>query len=105
MLDLILFLKSVPLFQALTLEEIAHLAEPAETASFAAGQVVFEAGGPVKHFAVIRSGTVELRIHDVAVDTITCGASFGENAFLEDARHAVSGTAVTDLIVLRFHRR
>ena len=104
MLDLILFLKSVPLFQALTLEEIADLAERAETASLAAGRVVFEAGEPVKHFAVIRSGTVELRIHGVAVDTITCGASFGENAFLEDARHAVSGTAVTDLVVLRFHR-
>ena len=104
MLDLILFLKSVPLFQALTLEEIADLAERAETARLAAGQVVFEAGEPVRHFAVIRSGTVELSIHGVAVDTITRGASFGENAFLEDARHAVSGVAVTDLVVLRFHR-
>jgi cAMP-dependent protein kinase regulator len=104
MLDLILFLKSVPLFQALTLEEIADLAERAETVSLAAGQVVFEAGKPIKHFAVIQSGTVELRIHGVAVDTITRGASFGEDAFLEDARHSVSGTALTDLVVLRFHR-
>jgi hypothetical protein len=104
MLDLILFLKSVPLFQTLTLEEIADLAERAETVSLAAGQVVFEAGKPVKHFAVIQSGTVELRIHGVAVDTITRGASFGEDAFLEDARHSVSGTALTDLVVLRFHR-
>jgi CRP-like cAMP-binding protein/HEAT repeat protein len=104
MLDLILFLKTVPLFQALTLEEIADLAERAETGSFAAGRVVFEAGEPVRHFAVIRSGTVELSIHGVAVDTITRGASFGENAFLEDARYAVSGTAVTDLVILRFHR-
>jgi signal-transduction protein with cAMP-binding, CBS, and nucleotidyltransferase domain len=104
MLDLILFLKSVPLFQTLTLEEIADLAERAETGSFAAGRGVFEAGEPVRHFAVIRNGTVELRIHGVAVDTITRGASFGENAFLEDARYAVSGTAVTDLVILRFHR-
>jgi CRP-like cAMP-binding protein/HEAT repeat protein len=104
MLDLILFLKSVPLFQALTLEEIADLAERADTASLTAGRVVFEAGEPVRHFSVIRSGTVELRIHGIAVDTITRGASFGENAFLEDARHAVSGFAVTDLAVMRFHR-
>jgi CRP-like cAMP-binding protein/HEAT repeat protein len=104
MLDLILFLKSVPLFQALTLEEIADLAERAETASLTAGRVVFEAGEPVRHFSVIRSGTVELRIHGIAVDTITRGASFGENAFLEDARYAVSGFAVTDLAVMRFHR-
>jgi HEAT repeat protein len=104
MLDLILFLKSVPLFQALTLEEIADLAERAETTSLAAGRVVFEAGAAVRHFSVIRSGTVELRIHGVAVDTITRGASFGENAFIEDARHAVSGFAVTDLVVMRFHR-
>jgi CRP-like cAMP-binding protein/HEAT repeat protein len=104
MLDLILFLKTVPLFQALTLEEIADLAERAETGSFAAGRGVFEAGEPVRHFAVIRSGTVELSIRGVAVDTITRGASFGENAFLEDARYAVSGTAITDLVILRFHR-
>jgi hypothetical protein len=104
MLDLILFLKSVPLFQSLTLEEIADLAERAETASLATGRVLFEAGEPVRHFAVIRSGTVELRIQGVAVDTITCGASFGENAFLEDARHAVTGIAITDLAVMRFHR-
>ena len=104
MLDLILFLKSVPLFRALTLEEIADLAERAETASLPSGRVVFKAGEPVKHFAVIRSGIVELSIHGVAVDTITRGASFGENAFLEDARHALSGIAVTDLVVLRFHR-
>ena len=104
MLDLILFLKSVPLFQALTLEEIADLAERAETASLAAGRVVFEAGTPVRHFSVIRSGTVELRINGVAVDTVTRGASFGENAFLEDARYAVSGFAVTELTVMRFHR-
>jgi CRP-like cAMP-binding protein len=104
MLDLILFLKSVPLFQALTLEEIADLAERAETASLADGRVLFEAGEAVRHFVVIRSGTVELRIHGVAIDTITSGASFGENCFLDDARHAVSGTAVTDLVVMRFHR-
>jgi hypothetical protein len=104
MLDLILFLKSVPLFQALTLEEIAGLVERGETIRLAAGHAVFEAGEPVRHFAVIRSGTVELSIRGVAVDTITHGASFGENAFLEDARHALSGVAVTDLVILRFHR-
>jgi HEAT repeat protein len=104
MLDLILFLKSVPLFQALTLEEIAGLVERGDTAKLAAGQTVFEAGESVRYFAVIRSGTVELRIQGVAVDTITHGASFGENAFLEDASHTMSGVAVTDLIILRFHR-
>jgi signal-transduction protein with cAMP-binding, CBS, and nucleotidyltransferase domain len=104
MLDLILFLKSVPLFQALTLEEIAGLVERGETVKLAVGHAVFEAGEPVRHFAVIRSGTVELSIRGVAVDAITHGASFGENAFLEDARHALSGVAVTDLVILRFHR-
>jgi CRP-like cAMP-binding protein len=104
MLDLILFLKSLPLFHALTLEEVAFLAERADTTTPAAGSILFEAGEPVRYFSVIRAGTAELSIDGVAVDRVGAGSAFGETAFLEDARHALGGVALTDMVVLRFHR-
>ncbi|WP_158044060.1 HEAT repeat domain-containing protein [Skermanella pratensis] len=104
MLDLILFLKTIPLFQAMTLEELGFLAERAETATPSAGTSLFEAGEPIRHFSVIRAGTAELRIDGVPVDRIGAGSAFGETAFLEGATHPLSGIAVTDMVVLRFHR-
>ena len=104
MLDLILFLKTLPLFQALTLEEVGFLAERAETETPSAGTSLFEAGEPIRHLSVIRAGTAELRIDGVPVDRIGAGAAFGETAFLEGASHPLSGVAATDMVVLRFHR-
>ncbi|UEM22062.1 HEAT repeat domain-containing protein [Skermanella mucosa] len=104
MLDLILFLKTLPLFQALTLEEVGFLAERAETATPSAGTSLFEAGEPIRYLSVIRAGTAELRIDGVPVDRIGAGGAFGETAFLEDASYPLGGIAVTDMVVLRFHR-
>lgn len=102
MLDLVLFLKTAPLFRAVPLEDIARVARIAETMSRDEGELIADAKEPVRHVCVIRSGTVDLRLNDTLVETIGPGASIGEAAIFGDDRHAVSFRAASPLTLLRF---
>jgi hypothetical protein len=104
MLDLILFLKPMPLFQTLTLEEIALVAERAESRAVPAGGTIAALGDPVRHFCVLRSGLVNLCIGDAVVDTVRPGGGFGEAVFLEGAAHPAAAVAAADVILLQFDR-
>jgi CRP-like cAMP-binding protein len=102
MLNLVLFLKSVPLFRALSFEDIARVANMTETVSVAEGEVLFRSGEPVTHIHVVRSGSIELVRNGMIVDILKSGMSIGEYAIFGHPQHEVSAEASADCLLLRF---
>ena len=93
-------LKGVPIFKHLDADERAEFEELLEPASFEAGQMIFEEGGPEERLYVITSGTVEVykrvlpgRRQDLA--TIEAPTVVGEMGLLTEPRAAASVEATT----------
>jgi signal-transduction protein with cAMP-binding, CBS, and nucleotidyltransferase domain len=102
MLDLILFLKTTPLFRSVPLEDIARVARLAEPVSKDQGETIADAQDPVRHVYVVRNGAIELRLNDMAVEIAGPGASIGECAVFGEERHAVTFRAASPSLLLRF---
>ena len=93
-------LGDVPIFKHLNAEERAELEELLEPASFEAGQMIFDEGGPEERLYVVTSGTVEVykrvlpgrRQHLATVEAPTV---VGEMGLLTEPRAAASVEAVT----------
>lgn len=84
MLDLILFLKSVPLFRAMSLKDVARAANAVKPATYASGATIVRAGERVTNILVLRSGIVELCVNGVVVEVLHHGHTFGETAIIGD---------------------
>lgn len=102
MLDLVLFLKTTPLFRAIPLEDIARIARLAEQVSGDEGDAIVDAGDPIHHLYIVRSGTVQLRLNDRPVEVVPSGATFGEAAVFGEDRHTASFRAASQVALLRF---
>ena len=102
MLDLVLFLKSVSLFRAVSFEDIARIADKTETVAVAQGDVLFDGGESITHVYIVRSGSIELSRDGMTVEIMKAGASVGEHAIFGDARHEVSARAAAESLLLRF---
>jgi CRP/FNR family cyclic AMP-dependent transcriptional regulator len=95
-------LRGVPYFGHLDAEERAELEELLEPASFEAGEVIFEEGGPEERLYVITSGTAEVyksvlpgrREH---LATIEAPTVVGEMGLLTEPRAAASVEARTPI--------
>ncbi len=93
-------LGGVPIFKHLDAEERAELEELLEPASFEAGQIIFDEGGPEERLYVITSGTVEVykrvlpgrRQHLANVEAPTV---VGEMGLLTEPRATASVEAAT----------
>lgn len=102
MLDLVLFLKTTPLFRAVALEDIAGLARMAEAVTQDAGEKILEAHDLVRHVYVIHSGEVELIHGPAVVETLGPRQTFGEAAILGEDRAALCCRAAAPTVLLRF---
>ena len=93
-------LADVPIFKHLDAEERAELEELLETASFDAGETIFEEGGPEERLYVITSGSVEVskrvspgrRQH---LATVEAPSVVGEMGLLTEPRAAARVEATT----------
>lgn len=93
-------LQDIPFFRHLSEEEREELEELLEPASFAAGQTVFEEGGPEERLYVISSGTLEVykevlpgrRQH---LATVRAPTVVGEMGLLTEPRAAAGVVAKT----------
>jgi CRP-like cAMP-binding protein len=102
MIDVVLFLKSVPLFRAGSFEEIARIAEKTQSVSLREGERLIVEGETITHVHVIRNGSIELTKNDSVVEIINAGSCIGEHAIFGHHHYEVSGRALTDLLLLRF---
>src|SRR5450432_3127514 len=102
-------LTEVPLFQWLDGVERAQLAADLETATFAAGQVLFHYGDPGDSLYVVQSGQVEVYTEDHTGQRIVLGvlgakAVFGELSLFDGGSRTASVMATTDTVALQLSR-
>jgi HEAT repeat protein len=102
MLELVLFLKSVPLFQVLSFESIARAAGDSEQIHVTAGRAIFVAGERIASVDVLRSGRIDLLLGERVVESIGPGSLLGDLVLTGDEEHEVTAHAATDCEIVRF---
>ncbi|MBN1641862.1 MAG: cyclic nucleotide-binding domain-containing protein [Anaerolineae bacterium] len=105
--DITAKLRSIGLFDSLTTEEVAYLAESARIVRYLAGDLVIRKGDTDKTFYVIVSGQV--RVWDKQADGLprllnyhTDGDFFGELAPLNDTPRSANVDVVSDVELVAF---
>lgn len=99
----------VPLFQSLRARERAALAAALETVHVPAGETLFNFGDPGGSLYIIRSGEIEVFIHNVTGERIVLerggeGEVVGEIALLDSGPRTASVIATQDVEALRLDR-
>ena len=102
-------LADVELFEHVSDEDRARLAEFIDIAQLTAGELLFRAGEPGESLYVVRSGEIELFIRDTAGQKIAlaiagAGEVFGELALLDRGPRTATAVALTDCELLELDR-
>jgi CRP/FNR family transcriptional regulator, cyclic AMP receptor protein len=69
----------------------------ADSRAFKAGEIIFRQGDPASELFVVQSGTVEIRIGDRVLETLSAHGIFGELALIDDAPRSATAVALTDV--------
>jgi CRP/FNR family cyclic AMP-dependent transcriptional regulator len=69
----------------------------ADSRSFKAGETIFRAGDAAGELFVVQSGTVEIRVGDRVVETLSEHGIFGEMALIDDGPRSATVVAVSDV--------
>ena len=69
----------------------------ADSRSFKAGETIFRAGDPASELYVVQSGTVEIRIGDRVIETVSENGIFGEMALIDAAPRSATAVAAGDV--------
>jgi CRP-like cAMP-binding protein len=103
-MEILIFLKKVPLFSSFELEDLLRLKEITETTTCKAGDFVFQEGESGGHTYIIVSGSVEVVKGDGAdeqiIATLEKPAYFGEMAIIENQPRSASIRAKSDCVLL-----
>ncbi len=97
-------LKRVPLFAALTPQQLRRVAAVARVKHFAAGTTIVHLGAPGSTFYVILDGHVLVVRATGRPLKLGVGDFFGELALIEDAPRSADVIATDDLVVLTIGR-
>lgn len=102
-------LAHVDLFEPLSDEDRAMLAQIIDLRTLAGGEVLYKAGQPGESLFVVRSGEIERSIRDTAGQQIQLSIHgendiFGELALLDRAPRSATATALTDTELLELDR-
>lgn len=81
------------------------LSEERETATHAAGDVVFDKDDPGDAMYVVRSGAVDLMSDGKVLESVGAGGIFGEMALLDRAERSATAIAREPTTVVRISRR
>ena len=101
-------LRSHPLFQSLSEDELSTLAEHAQSKSCPAGAYVFRESQPRRAFGVLMKGRVQIvkgfNGRPQVLHLLTEGESFGEGSLLDDYPHSTSGVVTEDAELVEIPR-
>lgn len=97
----ILFLKTAPVFEHVSGEDLAALARVAEVETYAAGQAVFHEGDLGDALYVVVHGRVAISGGGARLAALGPGEAFGEMAILDAVPRSGTATAEQDTEVLR----
>lgn len=68
--------------------------------TFTAGSIIFQEGQPGDSMYVVKSGSVELRVHGKTVETVEVDGFFGEMAVIEAGTRSATAIAKTDCTLM-----
>ena len=108
-IERILFLKEVPFFQGMTIEQLRVLATVCEEEFFAAEQRIFKEGDPGGALYCVVSGRVALEQEKrkgafARLATLEAHCYFGEMNLFDDSPRSVAALAIQDTLALRLRR-
>jgi uncharacterized membrane protein len=104
-----IFLKDIPLFQAMDDAEREAIAQLMDSATFAAGQRLFHERDQGGICYVVRSGRIELSVLDdgggkLVIDVLEPGELCGELSLLDGGTRSATATALTEVEALVLER-
>jgi CRP/FNR family transcriptional regulator, cyclic AMP receptor protein len=67
---------------------------------YKAGDVIFRQGDPAEELFIVKSGTVEIRLGNRLLDTLTERSIFGEMALIDRGPRSATVVAATDAVVV-----
>ena len=102
--DIVLLLKSVPLFERLTTRHLMDLARAMHEERFASGAVVCEQGDVGNCMYLVVEGEVDVVVATTTVAEMGANDFFGEMALFDGITRSASVTAKNDILVLRLDR-
>jgi CRP-like cAMP-binding protein/ATP/ADP translocase/HEAT repeat protein len=108
-IEKMIFLKEVPFFEGMTVDQLKVLASVCEELSFAADARIYAEGDPGDALYIVVSGRVaieqERRRGSVArLETLVPRASFGEANLFDNSPHASAAVALEETLTLRLRR-
>lgn len=100
-LQLVRYLKGVPLFAKLSDPELGSLAEGMRQKAFKRGDTIFRKDDPGQHFYVVLDGAVKIALpgefgQEALVALLRGGEFFGELALFDNAPRSATATALED---------
>ena len=72
----------------------------AMTREYKAGDVIFREGDPAQELYVLKSGTVEIRLGNRLIDTLSERSIFGEMALIDPGSRSATAVAATDATIV-----
>jgi HEAT repeat protein len=108
-IEKVIFLKEVPFFQAMTVEQLRVLASVCEEEFFPADTHLFVEGDPGGALYVVTSGRVGIEQEKrkgsfVRIATVEAHSYLGETDFFDNNRRTNSAIAIQDTLTLRLRR-
>jgi CRP-like cAMP-binding protein len=101
LLDLVSFLKQVPLLREISAYYLLEQAEIAEWQVLSAGQALFRQGAQGDALYIVGQGTLEVRIGATAIAKLGPGECIGELALLDGEPRSADALALEDCTLLR----
>jgi CRP/FNR family cyclic AMP-dependent transcriptional regulator len=102
-------LRSIPMFQGLSEDDLAALVHSVSERHFSAGRIIINQGDPGTEMFIVASGHVNIFLpgeasRRVSLKDIARGEYFGELALFDDKPRSASALATTDAILLELTR-
>ncbi len=73
--------------------------------TFPAGAVIFQEGQEGDSMYIVKSGAVELRVHDKVVEVVQEDGFFGEMAVIESGQRSATAVAKTDVVLTPVNKK
>jgi uncharacterized membrane protein len=102
-------LRSIPLFEGLSEEDLQALSGALELRTFKAGQMIFAQGDSGSALYIVESGDINIHLpgdasHRISLKDLARGEYFGELALFDEKPRSASALATTDTALLELQR-
>lgn len=108
-LNIPVMLRSIPLFEGLSEDDLEALSQALETRHFKAGAMIFAMGDTGSAMYIVDSGDVNIHLpgdksRRISLKDLQRGEYFGELALFDEKPRSASAVATTDTVLLELQR-